>query len=234
MLINNKKVKNGFTLAEVLIVLGIIGIVAALTIPTLIQNAHERATVSQLKKVYSEFSQAYQLAINENGYPADNWAGSEDTMSNTLAKYLKLSKNCSKQECEEEAYNTLTEKPYTAATKPNLILSDGTIILLRLDTINCTTLYNRCGWFIADVNGYSKPNVLGKDAFFFAITNTQILPFGLENNKGIMHGEDFINACSKQATYQPGLGCSAWVIYNENMDYLHCDGLSWEGKKNCK
>lgn len=31
-----------------------------------------------------------------------------------------------------------------------------------------------------------------------------------------------------------GYGCAAWVIYNENMDYLHCNDLSWDGKKKCK
>ena len=31
-----------------------------------------------------------------------------------------------------------------------------------------------------------------------------------------------------------GAGCTAWVIYNENMDYLRCDDLSWDGKHECK
>lgn len=31
-----------------------------------------------------------------------------------------------------------------------------------------------------------------------------------------------------------GYGCAALVIYNENMDYLYCDDLSWNGKKQCK
>ena len=47
----NKMKKKAFTLAEVLIVLGIIGIVASMTIPTLIQKVSERETVSKLKKV---------------------------------------------------------------------------------------------------------------------------------------------------------------------------------------
>ena len=42
-----------FTLAEVLVTLGIIGVVAAMTLPALVQNYKEKATVTQLKKVYS-------------------------------------------------------------------------------------------------------------------------------------------------------------------------------------
>ena len=34
--------------------------------------------------------------------------------------------------------------------------------------------------------------------------------------------------------YANGNGCTAWVIINENMDYLHCSDLSWTGKHSCK
>lgn len=54
-----------FTLAEVLITLGIIGVVAAMTIPVLVQKYKEQATVTRVKKFYSVFSQAYTMAINE-------------------------------------------------------------------------------------------------------------------------------------------------------------------------
>ena len=61
--------KRGFTLAEVLITLGIIGIVAALTIPTLISKYQERVTITRLKESYSMLAQAYQFAVNKNGSP---------------------------------------------------------------------------------------------------------------------------------------------------------------------
>ena len=59
--------KAAFTLAEVLITLAIIGVVAAMTIPTLISNYQEKATVSKVKQAFSIISQAYQLAKIENG-----------------------------------------------------------------------------------------------------------------------------------------------------------------------
>ena len=59
--------KNGFTLAEVLITLGIIGIVAALTLPTLIQNHRKKEVETKLAKIYSVMNQAIMLSEAENG-----------------------------------------------------------------------------------------------------------------------------------------------------------------------
>ena len=59
--------KAAFTLAEVLITLGIIGVVAAMTMPSLIQNYQEKATVTKLKKCYSLVSQAYVSILNDEG-----------------------------------------------------------------------------------------------------------------------------------------------------------------------
>lgn len=66
--------KNGFTLAEVLITLGIIGVVAALTLPTLIANYKKNVTVNKVKKFYSVMSQATNTAIALNG-SMDSWDG---------------------------------------------------------------------------------------------------------------------------------------------------------------
>ena len=57
----------GFTLAEVLITLGIIGVVAAMTMPSLITNYQKKQTISQLKKSYSVVSQALVSSQAENG-----------------------------------------------------------------------------------------------------------------------------------------------------------------------
>ena len=59
--------KIAFTLAEVLITLGIIGVVAAMTMPALIQNHRKVVVVSRLKKISSTISQAYASATNEAG-----------------------------------------------------------------------------------------------------------------------------------------------------------------------
>ena len=61
------KRKSAFTLAEVLITLGIIGVVAVLTLPTLIANYKKQVIISKLNKVYSTISQAYISAKSDNG-----------------------------------------------------------------------------------------------------------------------------------------------------------------------
>ncbi len=60
-----------FTLAEVLITLGIIGVVAALTLPTLISNHRQKEVVTKLEKIYTVMNQAVLLAEVENGDLAD-------------------------------------------------------------------------------------------------------------------------------------------------------------------
>lgn len=64
------KLKLGFTLAEVLITLGIIGIVAAITIPNLITNYQKHVTVTKLQRAISVLNQAYKLSFDEVGEPS--------------------------------------------------------------------------------------------------------------------------------------------------------------------
>ena len=61
----NKQKKIAFTLAEVLITLVIVGVIAALTIPSMINKTNNQETVSRLKKAYSTLAQATQRIIFE-------------------------------------------------------------------------------------------------------------------------------------------------------------------------
>ena len=70
---HKKHNKQGFTLAEVLITLGIIGIVAALTIPALLSRNEEKVRETQLKKAYSVLAQAHQMMIVRDIYPYDEF-----------------------------------------------------------------------------------------------------------------------------------------------------------------
>lgn len=89
--------KKGFTLAEILITLGIIGVIAALTIPTLVANTQKTQTVTKLQKFYSNMSQAFNLSIADNG-PQSSWnygaiSSGTDTLvwfNTYLAPYLKF------------------------------------------------------------------------------------------------------------------------------------------------
>lgn len=93
--------KNGFTLAEVLITLGIIGIVASMTIPSLIANYQKTQYLTGLKKAYAETTEALKLMANDHGCPDDlrctGIFGSNvdnSTVGDEFTKYFKLAKNC--------------------------------------------------------------------------------------------------------------------------------------------
>ena len=66
--------KQAFTLSEVLITLGIIGIIAAMTLPSVIADARKKSTAAHLKKFYNTINNAVQFAIAENG-DVENWMG---------------------------------------------------------------------------------------------------------------------------------------------------------------
>lgn len=90
--------KKGFTLAEVLITLGIIGVVAALTIPTLIANHQKNIVVTRLKKFYTNINQSIKLSELDNGnctswtYPqsGETVEGAANFYNIYLKKYLKV------------------------------------------------------------------------------------------------------------------------------------------------
>lgn len=91
----NYSLIRGFTLAEVLITLAIIGIVAALTIPNLVQQYRKKSLETGLVKFYSTFNEAFKLSSVENGdesqwtnYSTDSCAFYEKY----LANYLKVQK----------------------------------------------------------------------------------------------------------------------------------------------
>ena len=244
------KQKVAFTLAEVLITLGIIGVVAALTLPSLIQKQHEKETVAKVKKAYSILSQAYLSANTEFG-SFDQWGittgmnekESHIIFGNNMKKFMKLTKDCVGQS------NDYTDKNcYIKGRSANInidsrvVLSDGSLILFKMYSNSCKSQYvasgkvNTCGV----INLYTNPKKetqYGKNVFTVFITKEgTVVPEGAPNG---VH--KFNRACNKNiATPYPNYsnsnmyGCTAWVIYNENMDYWHCDGLDWGGKTRCK
>ena len=257
---HNSLPKVAFTLAEVLITLGIIGVVAAITLPSLIQRNIEKQRVAQLKKAYSELSQAYNLAIAGNGSPTEwgmggmNEEKSHYIMANNMRKFLKLSVDCvdmpdteAKRVCGQ--FNKIGKLASQNAIQSNtikingraVILSDGTTVTFRVFSGQCSfqfgAMKNVCGLINVDVNGSSYPNQLGEDQFGVYFIKDKLVPAGIKGSS-----LTFERACNRliNSPY-PSYGgsanmyaCTAWVLYNENQDYLHCDDLSWDGKHSCK
>ncbi len=247
-----------FTLAEVLITLAVIGIVAAMTIPTLISNYQEKVTVTKLKKVYSVLNQAYSMAIQENGDPtqwglsnAISVGGSPDDedYEEKLSEYFK---NATKPltyilpYLKTDLVDNVIDYPRFSMDgtefgyfKRYAVLPDGVyIVLSTVISSNCSEnfgnnllLNNVCGEIGVDLNGVNPPNATGKDVFLFYYTKYGIIPMGSKYQTRL---RTFASDCNlSQKSNLNGYGCTAWVIENGNMDYLHCDDLSWDGKHKC-
>lgn len=225
-----------FTLAETLITLAIIGVVAALTMPSLIAHYKEKQTIVALKKAFSQLNQAVQLSQVETpgDYSADN-----------IVKYLKSAKKCTDK---DKSCTLMTYKYLNGRIQDNwgakdhwsvnyAQLADGTIIRFSVSSPSCKiirgtseALKHFCGEISVDVNGNKEPNVMGKDVFYFNLTTYGLIPFGTKDETEY----PFAN-CDSSVSASSGLGCAAWVLYNENMDYLRCrDKLAWDGKRQCK
>ncbi len=124
-----KRQKAAFTLAEVLITLGIIGIVAAMTLPTLIGNYKKEQTISQLQKAYSTLNQAFRLseAENESSIYWDTEKGIDFYFNEYWKPYLKIITYCKGSRVSKAcAYDSGT--PWKRANGRNdsyLILDDA-------------------------------------------------------------------------------------------------------------
>lgn len=166
-----------FTLAEVLVTLGIIGVVSALTVPTLMKNHQKKVFVTQLHKVYSELEQAFEMEMNENNAVDLVEAGmtTKDSTKTFLQKRLKVLQVCPgiKAPCFVTNYKNLSG---TALAFNNTGYSCGTCVSLAngagvcVDRVNCysSNYQNNIanyGYVFIDVNGPSGPNILGRDAF---------------------------------------------------------------------
>lgn len=82
---------NAFTLAEVLITLSIIGIVAAMTLPMIVSKYQKCLVANQVKKFYTNFNQAIKLSEIENGEFKDwSYENSNELYDKYLAKFLKV------------------------------------------------------------------------------------------------------------------------------------------------
>ncbi len=236
-----------FTLAEVLITLGIIGIVAAMTMPTLIAKHKTKETVSKLKKAYSTLSQAYLFAKNEHGTP-DYWIEGEpstwessSSLVSKLKPYLNIVKDCGNQPgCFWNGkYRLLNgndwhniDETSAKGSKYRFMLNDGSSYAIEVYSTSCDKNYGSyplnetCAQLQVDINGFKAPNTAGKDLFWFYLTKQGFVAAGIVGDENAPF--------TKCSTSTSGAGCTAWVIFNENQDYLGCSDLSWDGKHACK
>ncbi len=207
--------RKAFTLAETLVTLGIIGVVAALTMPTLIQKHQKQTTVTKLKHTYSLLFQALKASEIENG-EISNWdfgavgcAGASEFTEKYIAPYLKIVKKCicdNTGECNitgtslNNPTSTFDVDYYTTRSE-KLFLSNGSIISVSRAPSTDYPI------FIADINGRQKPNVIGKDIFEFEYFNGKFAARGAEFDKNDLKTE--ANGCHKEGT---GAFCAQMIM----------------------
>lgn len=172
--------KKGFTLAEVLITLGVVGIVAVLTVPAVVKNYRNRLYTAQLEKVSAQIADA--IASEMNDEHTDNFyetkaagkCSEEDTDDCTtgpeylLNNYLKsIKKDCldsSDEPCataSDSTYTTLDGDTTNGFTKGDYCIqtTNGAAVCAVYDAdLTCMSL-------AVDVNAMAEPNITGRDIF---------------------------------------------------------------------
>ena len=178
-----KVMRKGFTLAEVLITLGIIGVVAALTMPGLIANYQKKAYVTQLRKSLAVWENAIammkveagdtnarlsdtELSVMQSNYAAGNVA-EQARVEPIIKKYF----NIVKIDNSPIKYQRLDKSSESTNNDLKWYMNDGSIYMVNVLNANTppaggTSFY---GIVYIDVNGNKGPNTWGRDAFSYFI-----------------------------------------------------------------
>lgn len=225
-----KESKIAFTLAEVLITLGIIGVVAAMTIPSLIQSYKEKATVTAVKQSYSIFAQALKMVTIDNpdlsALTDSSLSAKENSqiMFNEISKHIKKVKSCDvDKKCMGNTYylNLNNEKVSNWDTYNNLVtgvLANGTSFWILSLPASISGEETYAGQIGIDINGNKRPNKFGVDFFWFTFNKNGELFAGRGEGTGGIYGNCELSPSN--SNWSNGYGCSEWIITHGNMDYL--------------
>ena len=146
-----------FTLAEVLITLGIIGVVAAMTMPSLMQNYKRQQATARIKKFVSVINQALISAENDLG-PREDWVREGDASTEGNSDY---------------AYNFLNTyiKPYIKSDdiEKRRLFGMNMATLRFVDGSQMSVKVGACYDIFYDINGEKGPNEKGRDIFVFIL-----------------------------------------------------------------
>ena len=185
--------KAAFTLAEVLLTLGIIGVVAAITIPNLIAAHQKKAAVTGIIAAQSILNQAVKMYAQdtdeEGSNEFDTTLSTKDFAEKYFKPYLKVAQVCTKMSdgCWKTAnfygYYDLSGKKQTETVPYSLVLNNG--MILGFNKIDGTNLIS----ILVDINGRGGRNVLGKDIFvFYTYNNANLCDYGFEKWKNVKNG----------------------------------------------
>lgn len=232
MKINAKK-NNAFTLAEVLLTLVIVGIIAALTIPALLVNVQKQQYVAGFNKTYSFLNELRNKIILDKGSLEGNLGINTNQMINTFGQYLTYSKIClagqNIGECFHDgasAVKTLHGGNWNVGTinEASAKLTNGMIFFLSGPNPNCNGAHftkngtnQSCIVFYIDQNGFSSPNTYGRDIWVFVMAKDGVYPYGTQ-----IGGSGYDpTACNPLVTTNiyNGVSCGAKIVTEGGMNY---------------
>ena len=252
-----------FTLAETLIVIGIIGVVAALTLPNLNHATGDKETVTRVKKIYSSLTDAFDRAqavygdfdtwFTDTNCSRNNLAACNERFAKRITEFMKVSKDCGFNEgCwanaplyffgsddytdGNEHFENYLETLQSANTYM-LTLSDGTSLGFA-----CAAMTNKeCNDYKirVDINGPNKgKNTIGVDYFDFDILYRNQIDGNITKENQLCPSSCYHSASiggSLGRVYNASNYSTLWIIRNDNLDYLKChDELNWETKTSCE
>lgn len=235
----------GFTLAEVLITMGIVGVVAAITTPVLVANIQRQAysataktTVGDLENALSTVLAAEQVdslfesSIWANGAVNANTAD-KDTFINALQRYLKIDHfeninastyytshgTNSHEIAENGGVGRVNQIPNGNGYFP-VILKSGVVVFI---SINEAAANGIAGWAWIDVNATEPPNTYGRDILSFAIIDDgRLAPIGsqLLHDRANFSLWNTAGCCPRNGVLRQGVTCTARLVENNyNFDY---------------
>lgn len=204
------KVKKAFTLAEVLVALTIIGIVAAMTIPSIMQSTQEAELKSAYKKAYSEMSQAVMKMAQDNGGDLSAYNGAARSFKPDYIKYFDIIKDCSVVSCVPSISSSDIYKTYNGNPANTALFDDGQFVLKNGMTVMIENTNGGNIYISVDVNGHQKsPNVWGKDIITFHLLNNRLVPMGAANTS-ITNLSTYCSSSS--SSYYNGIACAAQML----------------------
>ena len=217
-----------FTLAEMLVVMTIVAVLAMLTIPTVVTTNRDKAYSDMLEKTYQKIENTLIitkiLGLDVGGleYASIDKSMNAEQFYKLLNSTLKTIKDCNLN--EDGCFETNELKGY------KLRLISGAGILVNDDfrgEVDSVDRNNRItGATYIDIDGINGPNKPGIDQFGFYTTQKGLIPMGGPQDK-IIPFEKCLN--------EGGFACTAWILVNKNMDYKKCPKvINWETKTSCE
>lgn len=218
------RLKKAFTLSEVLITLGIIGVVAALTIPALIKSFQEQALLTQFQNAQSTLYQAYLRAFQDNGVASIDTNGiwSAQDAYNYMKPFLNVSQDCSYDTpCDRGNLKTLDGVVWNSSqwSSYHLVLNNG----MNLKFYDWGGGNGGVVVFV-DTNGNKPPNQWGYDFFMLQLSSKNNSPFiSWYSPSWTINTSTYCKKSIVSAGWPNGSSCAYWVIRHGNMDYLYRD-----------